>query len=164
MQVPDVLLPSFRAHPLSLAWFAQQMPVVIYLYPGGSSCADGERSLVLDAVEHRAFRDHQADLAAMRYSVIGISSQPTGVQLNSAFACRLDHELLSDPQLLLARALDLPTFAADGERRYERLTLIARGGRIQRAFFPVAAERSAAQALAWIRLHGGHADSSGDAG
>ena len=165
MQVPDVLLSSFRADPLSLGWLARHMPVVLYLYPGGgSSRADGEQSAALDAVEHRTFRDHQADLAAVRHRTVGISSQPTGAQLGSAFACRLEHELLSDPKLLLARALGLPTFTTDGERWYERVTLLARDGVIERVFFPVDAGRSAAQALAWIRLHGGNADVDSDAG
>jgi len=122
------------------------MPVVLYLYPGaGGSPVDGEQSLALDAVEHLAFRDHQAEFIDAGYSVKGISSQPMDAQRKSVFFCRLDHELLSDPELLLARALGLPTFTTDDEERwYERLTLIARGGVIERVFYPVAAQRSEA--------------------
>ena len=45
--------------------------------------------------------------------------------------------LLNDSGLALARELGLPTFEAGGMTLYKRLTLIARGGRVERVFYPV---------------------------
>ncbi len=70
-------------------------------------------------------------------------------------AGRLTHRLLSDPQLGLARELELPTFEHDYARCYPRLTLIAKDGRIEKAFFPVAsAGRSAAPVITWTPVQG----------
>jgi len=127
---------------------------VIYIYPGGrSSPEDGKDTPRLDGVQHRAFRARKGELAGLGATVIGISSQPRSAQLDSLVAGRVPHLLVSDPELLLARELELPTFTADGARWYRRLTLVATGGHIEKAFFPVSVARSAAQVITWMRLH-----------
>ena len=129
-------------------------PLVICLYPGAcSSPEDGRESPRLDRVQHRAFRARKDELMALGVGVIGVSSQSRRAQLDSLVANRVTHRLLSDPQLLLATELGLPTFTADGARWYQRLTLVASAGHIEKAFFPVCAARSAAQVITWIRLH-----------
>jgi peroxiredoxin len=63
--------------------------------------------------------------------------------------------LLSDPELQLARELELPTFELDAARWYQRLTLVASGGRIEKAFFPVSsAAGSVGQVIAWLSVQG----------
>ena len=60
--------------------------------------------------------------------------------------------VLSDPRLELARALDLPTFAAGEERLYKRLTLVVTDGAIEHAFYPIfPPDRHAAEVLDWLR-------------
>jgi peroxiredoxin len=49
----------------------------------------------------------------------------------------LPYAILSDPQLELANALNLPTFQTAGLTLYKRLTLIARDGTIEKVFYPV---------------------------
>jgi hypothetical protein len=44
---------------------------------------------------------------------------------------------LSDSKLELARALQLPTFSVAGQTLIKRLTLVGRGGRIGKCFYPV---------------------------
>lgn len=63
--------------------------------------------------------------------------------------------MVSDPGLLLQRALDLPTFAAPGhDRLYRRITLIVRDGAIEHVFFPVFPPNAhAQQVLDWVRGH-----------
>jgi peroxiredoxin len=126
---------------------------VIYIYPGSRSSPDdrGETPMV-DAVQHRAFRDLQSDIASRHFGIAGVSSESPHGQYACARANRLTHALLADTQCLLARELGLPTFDLDGTRWYQRLTLIVTGGRITTVFFPVIAARSAAQALAWIKV------------
>jgi peroxiredoxin len=130
--------------------------VVLYFYQG---CSDVLEDRVntdrLDAAQHRAFRDHKPDLDARDYRAIGISSQTSRLQGESALLHDIPHLLLSDPELLVADALELPTFEKDGGPWYERLTLVVGLGRVQKAFFPVAnAARSAAQVIAWMQIQG----------
>jgi peroxiredoxin len=133
---------------------ADWRPFVVYIYSGGSgSPDDGKQSPRLDRVQHQAFRACNPEFLALEVGVIGVSSQPTRAQLDSLVLDRLPHQLVSDPRLLLAEQLGLPTFTADEARWYRRLTLVASHGHISKAFFPVSAASSATQAITWIRQH-----------
>lgn len=163
-RIPPVALDSFRCS-FDLCEFACVFAFVLYLYPGvGVSSPDGEDTPRLDNVQHRAFRAHQRELEALEFQAIGVSSQSTHAQQRAVQANRLEHRLLSDPRLLLARELGLPTRTVDGARWYQRLTLIVTGGRIEKAFFPVRdPARSPARAIAWIRVHGSQPGAGADA-
>ena len=70
------------------------------------------------------------------------------------FVDRLDlpFDVLSDPALSLAAALDLPTFEAGGLTLYRRLTLIVREGAVEHAFYPVfPPNEHAGEVLDWLR-------------
>jgi peroxiredoxin len=85
--------------------------------------------------------------------VLGVSSQSPEVLRASTQHGKLAHSLLSDEELKLAAALDLPTLGHGDPRLYRRLTLMVRGGVIRHVFYPV--ENPAANAdqiLAWSRL------------
>lgn len=98
------------------------------------------------------YRDLIADLAAAGADVAGLSGQSAAHQREAAERLRLPFPLLADPSLQLAAALRLPTFTLAGQRLYRRLTLLCRGGRIVRVFYPVAAPQDdAMQMLAWLR-------------
>jgi peroxiredoxin len=133
--------------------------LVLYVYPRtgtpGQPSPDG-----WDAIpgargctpQSCAFRDHAGELAALGAQVLGLSAQPAAEQ--AAFAARehLPFALLSDPKLHLAAALRLPTFDVAGIRLYKRITLVAEGGAIAKAFYPVfPPDRNAADVLAWLR-------------
>jgi peroxiredoxin len=150
--IPPVVLDSFRS-PVDLGQFARAFSLVVYLYPGSRSSPDGEDTPRMDGVQHRAFRAHERELMALEFHTIGVSSQSTRSQLQCAQANRLGHRLLSDPQLLLARELGLPTFDADGAWWYRRLMLVVTGGRIAHAFSVRDPARSPAQAIAWTLIH-----------
>jgi peroxiredoxin len=154
--IPSVLLGGFDGSAVNLCELADAFGLVIYLWPGcASSPSDGEQTSLMDAAQHRAFGEHQRDLEARQYRVIGISSQSQRSQRQSALEHAVAHMLLSDPELQLARELELPTFELDAARWYQRLTLVASGGRIEKAFFPVSsAAHSAAQVIAWLSVQG----------
>ena len=64
----------------------------------------------------------------------------------------LPFPLLSDPKHLLAEALGLPTFTADGMTLYERLTLVVRHARVVQVFHPVPSPADHAGEVArWLR-------------
>jgi peroxiredoxin len=130
--------------------------LVIYFYPGCvCSPEDGYQSPALDAAQHRAFADRDADFLAMDCRPIGISSQSVEGQRRAAADTKAGHILLSDPELQLAQALELPTFNVDNADWYRRVTLVIAEGAIAQAFAPLrAAAQSAVQAIAWIRAQG----------
>jgi peroxiredoxin len=154
--LPAVRLCSCEDRPFNLSALTCGFPLVIYLYPGCSwSPDDGESTARVDAVQHRAFRDHKPDLDARGYRAIGISSQSTRAQTQAIIENRIAHQLFSEPQLQLAQRLQLPTFLFEGSSWYRRLTLVITENRIAKAFFPVSsAERSAAQVIAWMMIQG----------
>ena len=102
---------------------------------------------------HATFRDHADDLrAAGARRVLGISTQSQDYQSEAAARLHLPFPLLSDAELHLTRALDLPTMEVEGMSLIRRLTLIARDGRIEKVFFPVfPPDRNASDVLAWLR-------------
>lgn len=155
-EIPSLLLNRSDGPALNLGEFAQLFPLAIYMYPAiGPSCEDVEETTTMDAVQHQAFRDHQPELEARGYRVIGISSQSPKSQGLEIFQNRLSHMLLSDPQLQLADSLELPTVTVAGRPRYLRLTLIVSRGHVVKVFFPVAsAARSASQVIAWMKIQG----------
>jgi peroxiredoxin len=151
--VPSLLLVSFRGEPVDLGSFATRS-VAIYLYPGGCCSPDGgEDSPMLDAAQHRAFGAYEHEMAMLNLAVFGVSSQWPEVQRESAEATRVGHPLLSDPHLLLAEKLGLPTFEDHGARRYRRLTMVVHHGRVGKVFYPVRSPaRNPAQVVAWTKV------------
>lgn len=105
--------------------------------------------------ESCGFRDHYAELtAAGATAIYGLSSQDTGYQSELAQRLGLPYPILSDPGLALAEAIGLPTFTADGDRLYRRLTLVIADGRIEHAFYPIfPPDGHAAEVLAWLTEH-----------
>jgi peroxiredoxin len=84
-----------------------------------------------------AYRDHHAKLVKHGAHVLGVSTQDTEYQREVVDRLHLPFELLSDSKLELARALQLPTFSVAGQTLIKRLTLVGRGGRIGKCFYPV---------------------------
>lgn len=99
-----------------------------------------------------AFRDHHGELTNSGAStVFGLSTQTTDYQAEMAARLHLPFPILSDVDLMLQRALDLPTFEAGGMTLLQRLTLVISAGRIEHVFFPVATPaQNAEDVLAWL--------------
>ena len=64
----------------------------------------------------------------------------------------LPFPLLSDANLAFAGALNLPTFAFEGETLLKRLTLVIDSGRVSKVFYPVfPPNKSAEETLHWLQ-------------
>lgn len=135
---------------------APDTSLAIYFYPGCSTSGRCEIDTpLLDAEQHRGFRDLRDDFAARHVTIVGISSQPINKQEEAITANRLPHLLARDGALQLADALHLPTFRLGAERVFQRLTLVVVRGTIRQVFFPVAAPgRHAAEVAARLRAVG----------
>jgi peroxiredoxin len=114
------------------------------LIPGARGCTP----------ESCGFRDHRADLEQAGAAVAGVSSEPTDVQRELVERLGLPFPLLSDPDLALTNALDLPTFTVAGHKLLKRLTMMIRDGVIEHVFYPVFPPDTHAQAvLEWVLAH-----------
>ena len=99
------------------------------------------------------FRDHFAELKQLGVAaVFGLSTQDSVYQREARDRLQLPFELLSDEDLALSKAIDLPLFEADGMTLMKRLTLIVRDGQIEHVFYPVfPPDRSAADVATWLK-------------
>ena len=104
--------------------------------------------------ESCAFRDHHSELKAAGAEVFGLSVQSTEFQREAVERLHLPFAILSDKDLRLTRALDLPTFTASGHELLKRETFILRDGGIEHVFYPVfPPDGHAQEVLAWLRAH-----------
>ena len=136
--------------------------LVLYLYPRTGRPGEAELTPDWDLIpgargctpESCGFRDHAAELWDIGAAVAGISTQPTDDQREAAERLELPFPLLSDADLDLTRALELPTFTVAGHTLLKRLTLVVRDGVIEHVFYPVFPPDTHAQAvLAWVLAH-----------
>lgn len=99
-----------------------------------------------------SFRDHFADLKDLGvHHLFGLSTQDTAYQREAAQRLQLPFPLLSDADLQLTEALDLPTFTVEGMTLLKRLTLIIKDARIVHVFYPVfPPDRNAADVMNWL--------------
>jgi peroxiredoxin len=140
--VPDVALPATDGSTVRLARLGAGRTVVHADAMTGTP--DG----------WEGFRDRHAELAGAGAAVLGLSTQPTGVQREAARRLGLPFALLSDAALELTSALRLPTAVVEGATVIERLTLVLRDGRIEHVFHPATAgDAHATEVLAWLQAH-----------
>lgn len=109
-----------------------------------------------------AYRDLASEFAALGVSIYGVSTQTTNYQQEFAERTHLPFELLSDSDLELTRAMNVPTMEmppiVDGLPPGGPSTLIKRmswycdGGIIRKVWYPVfPPDQNAAEVLNWIR-------------
>ena len=158
MELPELALPATDGRRISLASLRGR--TVVYAYP--RTGRPGEASLTEDwdlipgargcTPETCGFRDHHADLAEAGAGVFGLSTQDSEYQRELAERLRLPFPILSDAELALTRALELPTFEVARQTLLKRLTLLVRDGRVERTWYPVfPPDRHAEDVLAWLR-------------
>jgi peroxiredoxin len=161
MRLPDLAFPSTHGGQIGLPELARDA-LVLYLYPrtgtpgvdppAGWDRIPGARGCTPQSC---AYRDHHGEFERLGAAVAGLSAQVPAEQAEASERLGLSFPLLSDPELGLARALDLPTFEVEGVRLYKRLTLVARRGAIVKVFYPVfPPNENAAEVLRWLRAQG----------
>ena len=158
MKLPDLALPATGGPTINLARLKGR--TVVYAYPRtgvpGSPPPDG-----WDAIpgargctpQSCGFRDHFNDLgAAGADHLYGLSTQDGEYQREAAERLHLPFTILSDAELGLTRALNLPTFEAGGMTLMRRLTLVIDDGAITHVLYPVfPPDESAAVTLRWLQ-------------
>jgi peroxiredoxin len=152
-ELPDLVLES-SAGPLNLRDFD-----VIYVYPrSGKPGVDllpgwnetpGARGCTPQSC---AFRDLHGELSALGVRVAGLSAQSLADQEEFAERNHMPFPVISDPDLALGYALNLPTFHISGLTLYKRITLVAEDARIAKVFYPVfPPDANAGDVLRWLQ-------------
>jgi peroxiredoxin len=159
MRVPAIALPSTGGREVVLAE-AGAPRAVVYIYPRtgvpGQALPDG-----WDAIpgargctpQSCSFRDHFADLKALGVAqVFGLSTQDADYQREAVERLRLPFPILSDVELKLTRAIDLPTFAVAGMILLKRMAWVIDDGVVTKVFYPVfPPDKSAGEVIAWLK-------------
>ncbi len=152
LPIPPIALTSTTGDQVQLSALAGVAVVYLYPWTGRPGVANppnwdhipGAHGSTPQAA---GFAAALPDFGALGVRVIGISGQTTAEQSEFSARLGLKFPLLSDHELKLARALDLPTFATGGTTYLSRLTLIVRDGRIAETHFPVTDPAGHATAL-----------------
>jgi peroxiredoxin len=157
MRLPSIELPCTAGRVVNLQQLADPR-TVIYCYPmtgvpgkalpEGWDMIPGARGCT---PQTSAFRDHFGEFQSYGAGVYGLSTQTTAYQREMAERLHLPFEVLSDAEFRFCDALRLPTFQADGMRLLKRLTLVVRGGVIEKVFYPIfPPDENAAEVLLWL--------------
>jgi peroxiredoxin len=157
-EMPHLSLPSTAGTELDLRQESEGT-LVLYVYPRtgkpgepllpGWDDIPGARGCTPESC---SFRDHAADIERLGARVLGLSAQSLEDQHEFAERVGLPYPIISDPELELAKALNLPTFETSGLTLYKRITLIVRDHRIVHVFYPVfPPDEAAANVLSWLR-------------
>jgi peroxiredoxin len=157
-EVPEVVLPATGGGSVDLRARSAARTVVVFAYPrtgrpgvdnpAGWDDIPGARGCTPEAC---GFRDLAAEFAAASVELYGLSTQDTDYQQEAVDRLQLPYPLLSDAGLAFARALRMPTLEVEGMTLLRRLTMVLRGGRVERVQYPVfPPDRAAADALALL--------------
>ncbi|HEY5194693.1 MAG TPA: redoxin domain-containing protein [Solirubrobacteraceae bacterium] len=147
--IPDIELDSTLGYPFRLAAHGD---LVVYMYPGASGIIRGDETPMVDAAQHRGFRDHLDVFTESGFHVVGLSSQSTHRQRAVANRHKLSHALVSDPTFHFADALGLRTLRLAAVRVYERITLVIKAKWTCLALDPLPTPESHPALLAeWLR-------------
>jgi peroxiredoxin len=157
-RLPDIALPATNGQDVNLSRLPGRS--VVYVYPRtgvpgidappGWDDIPGARGCTPQSC---GFRDRFTELKALGVAqVFGLSTQDTGYQREAAQRLHLPFPILSDVELRLARALQLPTFSVAGMTLLKRMALVIDGGTIGKVFYPVfPPDRNAEEVAAWLR-------------
>jgi len=157
MQVPSALLQSTSGNSTNLAEIKDRT-TVLYCYPmtgkpgeplpPGWDTIPGARGCTPETC---GFRDHHQEMTKLGARVLGLSTQSTEEQREMVERLHVPFEVLSDKDLVLTQALNLPTFEIEGRIFIKRLTMILRQGRIAHVFYPIfPPDAHADEVLAWL--------------
>jgi len=157
-KLPDIALAATDGAQVDLAKLKGRTVVYIYprtgrpgqALPTGWNEIPGARGCTPQSC---SFRDHFAELKRLGVAqLFGLSTQDLDYQREAVERLHLPFAILSDADLALTRALDLPTFAFNGMTLLRRMAWVIDDGTITKVFYPVfPPDKSAAEVIAWLQ-------------
>ena len=156
--LPDLALPATDGRQINLAQLAGRTVVYVYprtgrpgqALPEGWDGIPGARGCTPQSC---GFRDHFAELKRLGVAqLFGLSTQSIDYQREAAERLRLPFAILSDADLRLTRALNLPTFEVAGMTLLKRMAWVIDDGMIIKVFYPVfPPDKSAEEVVGCLR-------------
>jgi peroxiredoxin len=122
--LPGVELSFALEGMVSLAVLARRRSLAVFFHHG-------------DLGRAGRWAEHEDELAVLGCMPVSVSAQSPEAQLRFAMRDLFGYMLLSDPDLVVARWLGLPTLLVAGEHAYEPLTLLVVDERIVDVLYPV---------------------------
>ncbi len=158
MPFPEIALPATTGGVINIPKFGTG-PVVVFAYPRtgvpGEPLPEGWDEIAGArgcTPQNCAFRDLNAEFESQGVKVVGLSTNPPTYQSEMADRLHLPYPVLSDADLLLTRALRLPTFEINGMVLLRRLTMLVSNGLVVNLHYPVFPPGdSAAAALSMVQ-------------
>ena len=156
--LPDIQLRATDGRLVSLARLGN-FRTIVYAYPRTGRPGEPELTPDWDLIpgargctpEACGFRDHHNELKAAGADVFGLSTQSTADQQELVARLHLPFPILSDEDLVLTRAMRLPTFSAADHTLLRRLTLVIRERRVEHVWYPVfPPDLHAERVLQWL--------------
>ena len=157
-ELPAVALAATDGSTVDLAGLTGRTVVYIYprtgrpgqALPTGWDAIPGARGCTPQSC---SFRDHFADLKRLGVAQLyGLSTQETAYQREAVERLHLPFAILSDADLKLTRALNLPTFTVDGMTLIKRMAWVIDDGAITKVFYPVfPPDKSAEEVVGWLQ-------------
>jgi peroxiredoxin len=158
MKLPDLALPATDGCVANLGRLTGRTVVYIYprtgrpgqALPTGWDAIRGARGCTPQSC---GFRDHFAELKRLGVAQLyGLSTQDTAYQREAVERLHLPFAILSDADLKLTRALNLPTFTVDGMTLIKRMAWVIDDGVITKVFYPVfPPDKSVEDVLSWLQ-------------
>jgi peroxiredoxin len=157
-RLPDIALRATDGTQVNLAGLKGRTVVYIYprtgrpgqALPTGWNGIPGARGCTPQSC---SFRDHFAELKRLGVAqLFGLSTQDLDYQREAAERLHLPFAILSDADLKLTRALNLPTFQVDGMTLIKRMAWVIDDGVITHVFYPVfPPDKSAEEVVAFLQ-------------
>jgi peroxiredoxin len=141
--VPQVRLAAFEGE-FDLAAYASGW-MLVWCFPG-----DDDEPFSVDEVMGRSLEEHRLELAALDCAVVGVSSQRQDILARLASRAKTTFPLLSDPQLVLAQRMGLPTVPCGEEQLYRRFVFVAHRDRVAQVFHRVRPLASVGEVVRWL--------------
>ena len=168
MRLPSITLQSPNNYAVDLSQITLQGQTVFFFFPAagrpgvpdpnGWNLIPGARGCTPQLCD---FRDATTEFQKLGVKLFGVSSQRRQDLVEIAHRNRLQYELLSDEELRLTKALQLPTFKVESPVGLvppvciRRLSLVVSKGRIEKVFYPVfPPNKNASEVLAYLKKSG----------
>ncbi len=160
LKLPDITLVSTDGARVDVSKLNAR--TIIYAYPRTGRPDEGVFYEGWEAIpgargctpQSCGFRDHYNELKALGADVFGLSTQDTEFQREVVERLHLPFAILSDENLKLTNALNLPTFDVNGLTLNKRLTLVINAGGIEHVFYPIFPPNTHAEVvIEWIKSH-----------
>lgn len=155
--IPSLALPSTQGTLVDLS--SMQGLSVVFFFPRTGQPGQPDLTPDWDSIPGArgctpqvcGFCDAHAEFQSRGYRVFGLSTQDTAYQREMAERLRLPYPILSDADLRLVRAMNLPTLYVGGQTLIRRMSWIVVDAQIRHVFYPVfPPDRSAAEVLTWL--------------